>query len=301
MLEFFSSLTARAIWTPELIIVLSLFSVIYFLLTGRYRHLFPDSEPVSRRQKVYFHLGLLCIYLGFGGPLYVLGHMMLSMHMLAMAIVYLIAPPMILLGLPSWFFQYFAQFRVIKSVFLVIGFPILGLILFNAMFSVYHLPFMFDTLLINEGLHNVYQLGMFLAAVLMWWHLTPRIETRYDMSELKKIGYMFANGVLITPACALIIFAGTPLYETYTNATTWATAMSYCLPPGADIPYEFFDGEKSIPPFAAEHDQQLGGALMKVLQEIVYGVAIGYIFKQWINRDRTNPNPDATAFEMVRT
>ncbi|WP_371919043.1 cytochrome c oxidase assembly protein, partial [Pseudomonas sp. 2822-15] len=73
---------------------------------------------------MYFHLGLLAIYFGFGGPLYVLGHLMLSMHMLSMAIVYLIAPPLILLGLPSWFFEYFKRFKVLRGIFLIIGFPI---------------------------------------------------------------------------------------------------------------------------------------------------------------------------------
>ncbi len=266
------------------------------------RHKFEDSAPVSTRRKVYFHLGLVAVYFGFGGPLYLVGHMMLSMHMLSMAIVYLIAPPLLLLGLPTWFFKPFAKVKVIRSIFLVLGFPILGLLLFNAMFSIYHLPIMFDRLLTNEGAHNIYQLGMFFAASVMWWHLTPRLETRYELTELKKIGYMFANGVLITPACALIIFAGTPLYATYTDPATWAIAMAYCLPAGADIPFELFSGDNALPPLLPVHDQQLGGALMKVTQELVYGIAIGYIFKQWMKRDRSdNAKSKYKEYDMVQT
>ncbi|WP_328587708.1 cytochrome c oxidase assembly factor CtaG [Alteribacter lacisalsi] len=304
METFFASFPARTIWTPELIVMLILFSALYFWVTGPLRHKFEDSEPVPVRRKVYFHLGLFAFYLGFGGPLYVLGHMMLSMHMLSMAIAFLIAPPLLLLGLPSWVFTPLAKLKPVRKIFLVLGMPILGLLLFNAMFSIYHMPFMFDRLLTNEGAHNIYQLGMFFAAGLMWWHLLPRIQTRYELSELKKIGYMFGNGVLITPACALIIFAGEPLYATYTDPATWAMAIAYCLPAGADIPYELFSGSTALPPLSPVHDQQLGGAIMKIVQELVYGVAIGYIFKQWMNRDKSdNKKEDSeyAVYEMVET
>ncbi|MBM7097878.1 cytochrome c oxidase assembly factor CtaG [Bacillus sp. H-16] len=302
METYLSSFPAWSIWTPELIVVLLVFSALYFWVTGPLRHKFEGAEPVSTRRKVYFHIGLIAVYFGFGGPLYVLGHMMLSMHMLSMAIVYLIAPPFILLGIPSWVFKPVAKIKAVQRIFRVFGNPIIGLLLFNAMFSIYHLPFTFDRLLTNEGAHNIYQLGMLFAAGVMWWHLVPRIQTRYELSELKKIGYMFGNGVLITPACALIIFAGAPLYETYTDASTWATAMAFCLPAGTDIPYELFAGSSALPPLRPLHDQQLGGAIMKVVQELVYGVAIGTIFKQWMNRDKTdNAKEELKEYEVVQT
>ncbi|WP_245579656.1 cytochrome c oxidase assembly factor CtaG [Alteribacter aurantiacus] len=299
---YFSSFPAWSIWTPELIVVLLLFSALYFWVTGPLRHKFEGAKPVPTSRKVYFHLGLIAVYFGFGGPLYVLGHMMLSMHMFSMAIVYLMAPPLLLLGIPSWVFQPLAKHKSLKVFGRFFGNAIIGLLLFNAMFSIYHMPFMFDRLLTNEGAHNIYQLAMFGAATLMWWHLVPRIKTRYELSELKKIGYMFGNGVLITPACALIIFAGEPLYDTYTDPSTWAIAMAYCLPAGTEIPYELFAGDGSLPPLSPLHDQQLGGAIMKVVQELVYGIAIGTIFKQWMNRDKSdNAKEELQEYEMVQT
>ncbi|MBU9711488.1 cytochrome c oxidase assembly factor CtaG [Evansella tamaricis] len=297
---FFSSFSARTIWTPELFIVLTLISMLYFWVIGPLRHKFPDAKPVPMRRKIYFHLGLLAVYFGFGGPLYVLGHLMLSMHMLSMAIVYLIAPPLLLIGIPSWFFIYFKQFKILRGIFLIVGFPIVGLVLFNAMISFYHLPNTFDMLLTNEGWHNIYQIGMLIAALLMWWHLLPRMITKYNMSELKKVGYMLASGALFTPACVLIIFAGEPLYATYTDPAIWALAISYCLPAGANIPYEIFTtGSQSIAPLSPLNDQQLGGASMKVIQELVYAVAMGYVFKQWMNRDKeTNATTVYKEYEM---
>lgn len=303
MSQFLETFTARTIWTPELIVVLAVISVIYLALGRKYYYWFPEGKPVETRRIVYFHLGLLGIYLGFGGPLYVLGHIMLSMHMLSMAIVFLVTPPLLLIGIPAWFFRFFAHFSVIRGVFRVIGYPLIGLILFNALFSFYHLPFTFDFLMTNEGMHNVYQIGMLLAAMLMWWHIIPRLVTRFDMSELKRIGYMFASGVLFTPACVLIIFAGDAIYATYTDPAVWAVAMAYCLPPGADIPYEVFSGEQSLTFLNnTYHDQQFGGAMMKIIQELAYGVAMGYTFRIWMKRDREEtPKLELKEFEMYET
>lgn len=289
MEQFFSTFSARTIWTPELIVVLVIISFFYFMITGPWRHKFPGSEPVKVSRKIYFHLGLICIYFGFGGPLYVLGHLMLSMHMLSMAIIYFMAPPLLLLGTPTWFFRWLGEFKVIRGIFVVLGIPIIGLVLFNAMISFYHLPQMFDRFLTNEGWHNAYQLAMLGAALMMWWHVIPRMKTKRELSDLKKMGYMFAGTVLITPACVLIIFAGEPLYETYTNPAVWAAAISYCLPAGAEIPYEIFTtGEQTIALLTPLQDQQLGGVMMKVIQELIYSAAIGYIFALWMRSDKAS-------------
>nr|WGD91455.1 hypothetical protein P5665_18820 [Bacillus subtilis] len=39
-----------------------------------------------------------------------------------------------------------------------------------------------------------------------------------------------ADGMLLTPACALIMFSGAPLYATYTDPALWAEAMRLCVP-----------------------------------------------------------------------
>jgi putative membrane protein len=34
------------------------------------------------------------------------------------------------------------------------------------------------------------------------------------------------------------------------------------------------------------HDQQLGGVLMKVIQEIIYGTMLGHVFFEWYRKDQ---------------
>jgi putative membrane protein len=37
---------------------------------------------------------------------------------------------------------------------------------------------------------------------------------------------------------------------------------------------------------SALHDQQLGGVIMKVIQEIIYGIMLGRVFFEWYRKDQ---------------
>ncbi len=41
-------------------------------------------------------------------------------------------------------------------------------------------------------------------------------------------------------------------------------------------------------------DQQTGGIIMKIVQEIVYGTIIGYVFFRWARREREKDKAVAT-------
>ncbi|TXK84040.1 cytochrome c oxidase assembly factor CtaG, partial [Parageobacillus sp. SY1] len=75
-------------------------------------------------------------------------------------------------------------------------------------------PFIFDLANSNALYHAVITTMIFVAAWMMWWPLLNKMPGWQSLSGLKKIGYIFADGALLTPACALIIFAGKPLYAT---------------------------------------------------------------------------------------
>lgn len=284
----FENFGFRALWTPELLIPLVVIGCIYFLLIKRWRH-FNHSAPVPFRQRVYFALALIALYIGWGSPLYVAGHIMISFHMTQMVFAYFIATPLFLLGIPSWMFRALIErFRspLTERAFRYVWSPIVALFLFNGLFSFYHVPIVFDTLMQSAGLHSLYEYLLLFASALMWWHMIAPIPSLSPLSDLRRIGYIFANGILITPACALIIFAGAPLYQTYTDPTTWANVMAYCLPAGSDVPMALFSGPSSFAFLETRMDQQLAGVIMKIMQELAYGVTIGYVFKQWLSKEK---------------
>jgi putative membrane protein len=285
----FESFGFRALWTPELIIVLLVVGAIYTYIVTKGRVHFKDAAPVALRKKIFFTLGLVALYIGWGSPLYVAGHIMITFHMTQMVFAYFVAVPLFLLGTPKWIFTAIIdkfKHTMLGPLFKVVWSPIMALFLFNGLFSFYHVPFMFDTLMQSELLHSLYQQFLFVAATLMWWHMLAPVPSTSQLSDLRRIGYIFANGILITPACALIIFAPEPLYQTYTNPAVWASVMAYCLPAGAEVPMSIFSGPNSFAFLETRMDQQLAGVLMKIMQEITYGITIGYVFKQWLQKEK---------------
>ncbi len=292
--QLFTSFGFRALWTPELIVILLIVAWAYFRLIRVGQTRFQQSEPVTFRQKFYFLTGLFALYLGWGSPLYIAGHLMISFHMTQMVFAYFIAVPLFLLGMPKWVILTIKS-KVEKTPFAKVGAiimsPLVGVLLFNGMFSIYHVPAVFNFLMQSVALHSIYEFGLLISASLMWWHMLAPIPTKKTLSDLRRIGYIFANGVLITPACALIIFAGTPLYSVYTDPVIWATVMAYCLPANAEIPLSLFTGDNTFSPIDATYDQQLAGIVMKIMQEMTYGITIGYVFKQWISKEKQSDGP----------
>jgi putative membrane protein len=39
-------------------------------------------------------------------------------------------------------------------------------------------------------------------------------------------------------------------------------------------------------------DQQLGGVIMKIIQEIIYGCVLGYVFFEWYRKDQAESDQE---------
>ncbi|UQZ81205.1 Cytochrome c oxidase caa3 assembly factor (Caa3_CtaG) [Paenibacillus konkukensis] len=258
----------RAVFSPELLIGIA--AVAYFYV--KYRR-----GGNSRAETAYFLLGLFLFYLALGGPLNLFGHFWFSVHMLQQSILYLVAPPLIYRGMPAEWFEHILQNKVCKAVIAVIGNPLIAIFLFNGALSFYHIPFIFDATMSNYALHNMLHLLLLLTAFGLWWPVYNPAGL-YSLSPLKKMAYIFINGIMLTPACALIIFAGDLLYTTYTGST-----HLLCLP--------FYSVTVERLPLSLDwltplNDQQLGGVVMKIVQEVSYGCMLGYIFFQWYRQEK---------------
>lgn len=275
------------LWSPVFMLATIAIALGYYYVTGPLRHRFTNSEPVRWEQQVRFYSGLFLYYFALGGPLNILAHTMFSAHMLAMAIAYLIVPPLVLLGIPAWLVKPLFEYKVMKIVLKAMH-PLISLLLFNVLFSFYHIPVIHDVVMTNYLLHTVFYIVMLIAAFMMWWQITCPVPELRRLSELQRMAYVFASGVLLTPACALIVFAKDPMYATFSDPQTWAQAMGYCIPAGATIILADFGGPEHFAKIPAIDDQQLGGVIMKLVQEIMYGGILAYIFYQWYRRE----NPD---------
>jgi putative membrane protein len=276
-----------ALWSPYFLSLLVLAAAAYFLLLVKYRHYFKVSEQLTLKQGSLFTLSLFLLYTIKGSPLDIMAHLLFYVHMIQMAVLVLVIPPFFIKGIPPWVWKSLLKRKAVRILFLFFTKPLIALLLFNGLFSFYHIPMIFDHVMQNRWLHAGYSLLLFIFAVFMWWPLLNELSETQTMSGLKKVGYIFADGMLLTPACALIIFANSPMYATYSDPKAWSAAMSLCVGSSAMEGLNLSSPEL-FSSMSLLHDQQLGGVLMKVIQEIVYGIMLGYVFFEWYRKDQAD-------------
>jgi len=279
----------QALWSPYLIGVLVFITVIYFLVTTKWRKDFKVSEPLKKGEAIYFVLAMVTIYIIKGSPIDLMAHIMFTMHMVQMAILLLLVPIFLIKGIPWWVWKVAIEAPVVRSLFKVFTFPVAAVFVFIGLFSFYHLPAVLDYIKLNETLHGTYTFVLFVSAVLMYWPLIQKMPNQPQMKPLHKLAYIIANAVLITPACALIIFAPNAMYETYTNGEAWLKAMELCVPV-ATLSSLSLSGPELFTNMTSVADQQLGGVLMKILQELIFGVLLGAIFLNWYRAEQKDPD-----------
>ncbi|MGM0878186.1 MAG: cytochrome c oxidase assembly protein [Bacillota bacterium] len=211
----------------------------------------------------FFFFALVVFYLAMGSPLHLLGdHYLFSAHMLEQSLIYTALPPLLLLGFPNRFIEPIIHFGLKYKILSFLKYPLIPLLLFNVLFSFYYIPIIFNEVISNNILHNLTHIILTITALFMWVPLIPMVKELDRLTDVQKIGYIFAAGILLTPACALIIFSDQAFYPVYSGAPQ----LFGILPP--------------------LDDQRTGGIIMKVVQEIVYGTMIGYIFFKWARKER---------------
>ncbi|GGH38135.1 cytochrome c oxidase assembly factor CtaG [Paenibacillus segetis] len=293
-LEYFNFVQ---VWDPVFLAVMLLITAGYFLLVGPLSEKLGEGQSIPASKKVLFVLGMLLLYLAQGGPIDLLGHMMFSFHMVSMALSYLIAPPLLMLGIPPWVWRVIIRFLARSPLHRLkfLATPIVAAVLFNGLFSFYHIPVIHDYVMLHFGIHRLYYVILFIAAGLMWWTLVNPLPDAAEGQSLKKMGFIFLNMVLLTPACGLIIFASEPLYATYSDPAVWAKAMGYCIPGDTTYLLSQFGGPQFFGYLKPAIDQQVGGILMKFLQEIIFASMLAYVFFQWYRQENRNDDEENVA------
>lgn len=214
----------RAMWSPYLFCITAVITGVYFYWCSRHK------GRVSAKEKVLFVLSALFFYAAAGSPVDLLGHVMFSAHMTQMAVLFLVVPPLLISGIPGWAWKKLIFRPVVKPLFSFFSMPLIALVLFNGIFSLYHIPFIFDFVKTDSLYHTLMNGLIFVTAFFMWWPLVHKVDGLPRLSGLMKLGYIMADGILLTPACALIMFSGAPMYATYTDPAAWAEAMKLCVP-----------------------------------------------------------------------
>lgn len=280
----------RALWSPWFLLFIIMGIALYLFLTIKMRHRFEGTESLTRKQFILFLLSMILLYIVKGSPVDLMGHILFTMHMVQMALLLLLVAPLLIMGIPNWMWKKVFDVKILAQIIGIFTKPVISIIIFVGMFSVYHIPIILDNVKLSAPLHTIFTMTLFLAAMLFWWPVINTLKGQPKLHGLKKIGYIILSAILITPACSLIIFVDVPVYETYQSGEAWLKAMALCVPAGtlAGLSGLGISGPELFTNMATLTDQQLGGILMKVIQEVIYVFVLGSIFIKWYKEEQDN-------------
>lgn len=225
-------------WEPGILIGLAAQVGAYLVCIGPLRRFFPGSAPVPPVQRQTFLLGVLILFIGLVSPLGTLSDgYLLSAHMVQHLLLALIAPPLLLLGTPSWLFRPLLRIPFALPLGLALTGPIIAFVIFNATFAIWHVPRYYTWSLSNPLAHAVQHVAFIATATLMWWPIFSPMDELPRIAVPLQFIYLFFAAIPPTILGALLTLSGEVWYAPYARAIR-------------------------VIPLSALEDQQLAGLIM---------------------------------------
>ena len=249
---------------PDVWALLIVLGVGYPLALTRLAGARPAGEPVAtRRQKWTFGAGLFVLWLASDWPIHDIAEKyLLSAHMVQHLLLTLIAPPLLMLGVPPWLMRRLLAPRFLHAVFSRLARPFPAAVLFNTVVAVSHWPALVDTALRSEPVHFSVHAALVTTAVLMWFPVLNRLPEYPRLGEPARMVYLFLQSIIPTVPASFLTFGDGVLYKFY---------------------------EAAPRPFAisAIEDQQVAGAVMKVAGGgILWGIIVVMFFRWYASSER---------------
>ena len=226
-----------------------------------------DDRPTRPREIWAFAAGLLLLWIAADWPVGALAAgYLLSVKTAQLLVFLLIAPPLMLLGLPRWLLRRALRGRVAFRVARFMTRPLIPLILYNVVLAAVHLPPVVDGL-------GTTQLGSFAVDITIlatgfafWWPALGRLPELQPMSYPGRIGYLMLGIFLPTVPASFFTFADYPIYSLYELAPR-------------------------VGGLRAVSDQQIAGLLMKLGGGFILFGTMSVMFFRWHAAEETSDVP----------
>jgi putative membrane protein len=259
-------------WNTSPIPTLLLLVVAYLYLTGMERWHNP-SYHIGFWQKMSFFSGLFAIFLALQSPIDPLADHLFSIHQVQHMLLRMIAPILILLGLPltpilrgmpPWMLQGVVRPIVrsvtVRGVYHILTQPALVILLFMGTLFLWQTPFLHNLALRDNEVHEVMHFSMLVTGLRFWWLF---IDPRPGRARLHYGLRMLFLGLIIIPNTvlgAVITFSGSLLYEAYAEV---------------EQPFNL----------SLMTDQELGGLLLWLPNDMMSIIAAGILVVMWYQHE----------------
>jgi putative membrane protein len=234
------------------------------------------EEPASTRQRTFFVLGVLVLWIGADWPMHRLSEEFLfSAHMVQHTLFSLVAPPLLLLGLPAWLLRAILRPPRLMSVVRFLTRPVVALLIFNSVIVITHWPPLVDWSLRSDPVHFLVHLVLVSSALLMWWPVVDPLPETSRLSEPAKGLYLFLQSIVPTVPASFLTFASEPIYKFYeTVPRLWGLSVV--------------------------NDQRIAGLIMKIGGGLLLWSIIAVLFFRWHAKEEAEQIEEVTWTEFER-
>jgi putative membrane protein len=223
-------------------------------------------------QVASFCAGVIVVLLALVSPLDGLADILFGAHMLQHMLLLVVAPPLLMLGLPAKAIlralpravrrrvvRPLARSRPLHSVTGALFNPVTVFCLFNGVLGFWHAPAVFVAAQETESVHILEHLSFLLAGCLLWWLIVEPLRVWPRGAELSKIVFVIA--------CHLPMLLLGQLFLAFTNLALYASDAA---------------GEAAwgLTPLS---DQRLGGGIMFGLDMVITFTTISILFGRYLS------------------
>ncbi len=270
-----SAQTAAWSWAPRpfpgVWLLVALLAGLFWTLRRAAGEAAPGYRGSADRRRRWAWLGgVLALWIALDWPVGALAGYLASVHMLQYLLTALVAPPLLLLGVPDGAWRRLASRPGAIRFLRFLTHPLIALAIFQLILFYTHLPSVVDRLMVTPlGSFAIDTLWL-AGGLVFWWPVVAPVPTRPRFGYPLKMGYLFLATVLNTMPYAFLTFGELPFYGVYELAP----------PVGLLGPHQ---------------DQQVAGLLMKVGGGLILWTAITIQFFLWYGREGEAEGPAPAA------
>ena len=253
-------------WLTEPFLLLSILFVgwAYAIAAGPMRSRIAPEEAFPLGASIRFYLGLIIIYIAVGSPLDSIAELFLfSAHMVQHMLLIYVAPTLLIYGMPAWLIDALIKYLKLTPLLRLLTNPVCGGLLFTFVFTLWHIPTLYELALIDKRIHILEHFTVFTLGILMLWPFMTLSKLVPRRSFPIRLITIFLLMVGQLPVFAFLTFAGEAIYPTY----AWAPRII------------------DLDPL---NDQILGGIIMKVINMAFSLTLLGLCFYHWAKNEEND-------------
>jgi cytochrome c oxidase assembly factor CtaG len=198
-----------------------------------------QRDLVRRSHPWYFFAGLMAIFIALLSPLDTLANLLFVMHMIQHILLIMVAPPLLLLGLPAPLARWLVLETKLRGVLAWLTNPVIAYMLVHGNLLIWHIPTLYEATLRNDFIHDLEHALFFYTALFSWWRIIDPTDGWFPHWRWPPARWVF------------LLIAAPPSYVL--GSILWGSSAVF---------YPFYTEVPRLWSLSALADQRYGGMLM---------------------------------------